>query len=130
MATRAKKEPSAPRSPVDWESLRTPVTEELLADITQRIVEAFHPRRVILFGSYAYGTPHIYSDVDLFVEMESDLSMFRRAAEVFRVAEVPFVPMDVLVFTPSELQARLDIGDHFYRDILERGRVLYSNVLA
>jgi predicted nucleotidyltransferase len=33
------------------------------------IAEEFHPDKIILFGSYAYGTPHEDSDVDLLVIM-------------------------------------------------------------
>ena len=29
----------------------------------------FHPDKIILFGSYAYGTPHADSDVDILVVM-------------------------------------------------------------
>jgi len=54
-----------PLPKTDGVELRPEVTDDLLADITRRIVEAFHPYKVILFGSYAYGTPHVYSDVDL-----------------------------------------------------------------
>jgi len=43
---------------IDWEQLRPEVTEELLAEMTRRIVEAFHPRKDI--------------DVDLLVIMDSD----------------------------------------------------------
>ena len=46
-----------------------PVTEELLRQITQRIVEEFTPEKVILFGSHAWGKPHRDSDVDLLVMM-------------------------------------------------------------
>lgn len=57
---------------------RPEVTEALLADITQRIVETCHPEKVILFGSYAYGTPHENSDIDLFVIMDpSDAAVLR-----------------------------------------------------
>ena len=56
----------------DWAALRPPVTEALLAGITQRIVEKFQPYKVVLFGSYAYGAPDLDSDVDLLVVMDSD----------------------------------------------------------
>src|SRR5262249_36248155 len=35
----------------------------------RQIAERFHPEKIILFGSYAYGTPHAESDVDLLVVM-------------------------------------------------------------
>ncbi len=36
---------------------------------SREIAERFHPKKIILFGSYAYGTPHADSDVDLLVIM-------------------------------------------------------------
>ncbi len=44
-----------------------PVTEERLQEVARRIVEAFAPERIILFGSYAWGEPTPHSDVDLLI---------------------------------------------------------------
>lgn len=110
--------------------MRPEVTEELLQGIAQRIVEAFHPVKVILFGSYAYGTPHRDSDVDLFVIMDSEDTPHDRIVKVYPVAKVPFLPMDVLVRTPEEVEARVAMGDFFVIEILEKGRVLYARDAA
>jgi predicted nucleotidyltransferase len=118
--------PAAPR----WEDLRPEVTDALLADVTRRIVEAFHPHKIILFGSYAYGTPTIDSDVDLLVVMNSDEPMTKRMTAVKQVAMVPFLAMDVLVYTPVELEKRLTIGCHFMQEVLSKGRVLYERDAA
>ncbi len=115
----------------DWADLRPPVTDALLADITRRIVERFQPYKVVLFGSYAYGEPHIYSDVDLLVVMDSDEPrMAKRMMQVSEVAEVRFLPMDVLVYTPAEIEERLAIGDFFIAEILKKGKVLYQRESA
>lgn len=45
-----------------------PVDEETLHRIVQKIVEAFHPLRIILFGSRARGDHAEDSDLDLFVK--------------------------------------------------------------
>ncbi len=116
----------ASSAPLDWERLRPAVTPELLSDITRRIVEHFHPEKVILFGSYAYGQPHLSSDVDLLVIMESDEPIFSRMGKVHDVARVPFLPMDVIVRTPQELEERLKMGDYFLAEVLAKGRVLYD----
>lgn len=117
---------SAPGGAPDWESLRPKVTESLLAVITRRIVERFDPECIILFGSYAYGTPTAYSDLDLFVIMESDEPLFPRIGRVAAAAKIPFLPMDVIVRTPAEVEQRLQMGDSFTAEILNRGRVLYE----
>ncbi|HET6387634.1 MAG TPA: nucleotidyltransferase domain-containing protein [Armatimonadota bacterium] len=109
-----------------WARLRPRVSERLLSDIVERIVRQFHPKRIILFGSYAYGKPDINSDVDLLVIMESEDPLFPRIRQVADAADVPFLPMDVIVYTPAEIKERLDKEDHFIANILKRGRVLYE----
>jgi len=124
MSRKVKEKTTSPV--IDWATLRPPVTDALLADITRRIVEKFHPYKVVLFGSYAYGEPHIYSDVDLLVVMDSDEPMAKRIMRVAEVAKVKFLPMDIIVRTPAEMEERLAMGDFFIAEILEKGRVLYQ----
>ena len=103
-----------------------PVTEDLLQEITRKIVDRFDPERVILFGSRALGSSHSDSAVDLLVIMETSSSPVQRAVEVKRVCRPRFVPMDVLVKTPEEVANRLQQGSFFLRQILEQGKVLYE----
>jgi len=103
-----------------------PVTEGLLQEITERIVDNFDPEKVILFGSRSSGTPRADSDVDLLVIMNTSGSPVQRAVEVKRACRPRFVSMDVLVKTPEEVATRLRQGSFFLRQILEQGRVLYE----
>jgi len=89
-----------------------------------RIVERFHPQRIILFGSHAYGKPHADSDVDLLVVMPAR-SMIDKAVRMELARPAPF-PMDLLVRTPDYLAHRLALGDWFMREIVERGIVLHD----
>ena len=43
------------------------VENDLLKEITQRLVAELHPEKIILFGSHAWGTPDEDSDLDLLV---------------------------------------------------------------
>lgn len=95
--------------------------------VVDRIVSSVAPEQVILFGSYAYGTPTQDSDVDLLVVMESDERPNLRATRVLgQIHEVKNFPMDILVRTPEEIQRRLEMKDQFMQEILERGLVLYE----
>jgi predicted nucleotidyltransferase len=100
--------------------------EERLEDVKKRIVEAFEPQRIILFGSYVYGKSTPNSDVDLLIVMESDERPVVRAARVSKLLRPRPFPMDIMVRTPDEIRHRLSIGDQFIREILERGKVLYE----
>ena len=104
----------------------TPVTEEILAEIVHRVVAALHPERVILFGSYAYGTPSVHSDVDLLVILETDARPVDRYLAVSRLIRPRPFPLDILVKTPDEITQALAKGDNFIREIVTQGRVLYA----
>ena len=111
----------------------SPIIELALREVTRGIVEAFKPDRVILFGSYAYGEPRADSDVDLLVVMNRlrGKSIFERDQCVSGLVRSSVfghkgIPMDVLVRSPSELAYRLKIGDPFFREVMVKGRVLYS----
>ncbi len=94
-----------------------------------RIAETFHPDKIILFGSYAYGTPNESSDVDLLVVMPFDGRERAKSMEIKRSVGVDCA-MDLLVYEPDRLQQRLDWGDSFLREITEKGCVLYDAARA
>jgi predicted nucleotidyltransferase len=104
----------------------TPVTEEILAVIVRRIVTALHPERVILFGSYAYGTASDHSDVDLLVILETNARPADRYLAVSRLIRPRPFPLDTVVKTPDEVTQALVKGDSFIREIVTQGRVLYA----
>jgi hypothetical protein len=41
----------------------------IIRRFARQVAERFQPDKIILFGSYAYGTPHADSDVDILVVM-------------------------------------------------------------
>jgi predicted nucleotidyltransferase len=90
----------------------------------RRVAERFHPQKVILFGSHAYGKPHVDSDVDLLVIMPAK-NMVNTAVRIRWEIPAPF-PMDLLVRTPEFVAQRLALGDWFRREVLEQGFVLYD----
>jgi uncharacterized protein len=103
-----------------------PVTEEVLVEIVRRIVTALHPEKIILFGSYVYGTPSSDSDVDLLVILETRARPADRYVAVSRLIRPRPFPLDILVKTPDEIAQALEKGDSFIREIVARGRVLYE----
>ena len=84
--------------------------ENVLAEMTQRLVQEFTPEQVILFGSHAWGQPDADSDVDLFVVVkESNETPYQRGVRAHRALRDLNTPMDVLVETRSELERRLTV---------------------
>ena len=101
------------------------VSKKVIKKIAQEIADHFHPRRVILFGSHAYGRPTDDSDVDLLVIMETEERNLPQALKISRAIAHPF-PMDIIVLKPREIQTRLQGGDLVLREILTKGKVLFE----
>lgn len=96
--------------------------------VCDAIAREFHPKKIVLFGSYASGKPRPDSDVDLLVIMPFEGSPFRQASLILThvVRAVGVLPMDLLVRTSEQVRERLQIGDSFMREIVERGKVMYE----
>ncbi len=90
------------------------------------IVREFAPLQVILFGSYAYGTPTEHSDVDLLVVMQVPKAETRNQASEIQERIPHRFKIDLLVRSPEELAYRISYNDWFLREITERGEVLYE----
>jgi predicted nucleotidyltransferase len=91
----------------------------------RRIAAEFKPRRIILFGSRAYGKPSRDSDVDLMVVMPYKGSALRKAGEIRSRVDAPF-PLDLLVRSSSEIRQRYRLEDWFIREVVDRGRIVYE----
>lgn len=93
--------------------------------VSDEIARRFRPERIILFGSYAYGTPTEDSDVDLLVVMPLPDKGRGRASDIRLSLDVTF-PLDLVVCDPDYLQKRIDMNDFFLREITEKGEVVYA----
>jgi len=102
------------------------MAEPPVGEIVSKIVETFHPRRIVMFGSRARGAAGPDSDLDLFVEMESDQPPRDRA----RAVDALFFPrrwsMDLVVSTPEEVQRYKDVVGTILYTIEREGKVLYE----
>jgi predicted nucleotidyltransferase len=96
--------------------------------LARQTAERFHPEKIILFGSYAYGTPTPDSDVDLLVVMP----MRHQVEQAVRIDEAVErgIPLDLLVRTPKLLEQRLRADDWFLREIMTRGKLLYEKTYS
>ncbi len=100
--------------------------ERLLQKITKEIVQYIKPEKIILFGSLVYGNPHEGSDVDLLIVKATKKPRWNRELTLAKILYPPPFPIDHIWRTPKEIERRLKAGDFFYKEILEKGRVLYE----
>lgn len=91
--------------------------------IAEEIKKRFKPKQIILFGSYAYGTPRKNSDIDLLIIMDTNISV-KEQAFLIRKEIKSSTPLDILVRTPKEVEERLKLGDFFIKKVIEEGITL------
>jgi predicted nucleotidyltransferase len=100
-------------------------TAREIKQLCAKIALEFHPEKIILFGSHAYGKPQWDSDVDLLVIMPFKGRHTRKAIEILDRLN-PATALDLLVRTPKQVEKRLAMGDFFMREIIDRGKVMYE----
>jgi uncharacterized protein len=100
------------------------VPMSVIRKFVRQVAERFHPDKIILFGSYAYGKPDVDSDVDILVVMPGRNEL-DQAARISIEIDPPF-PLDIIVRTPKNMSWRLKEGDSFLCEIMQRGKVLYE----
>jgi predicted nucleotidyltransferase len=101
------------------------ISQRTISSFARQVARQFNPEKIILFGSYAYGKPTEDSDVDILVVMPFKGSNPEKAPEIW-MATKPKFPIDIMVRKPPELKRRLQMGDFFLREIMEKGKVLYE----
>lgn len=110
-------------------NIRQSIPEAAILDVAQQIAQLFMPQKIILFGSYAYGTPQPESDVDLLVVMNTQIREVEQAVKICQKINYRF-GLDLIVYTPERLAQRLDWGDSFLREVVNRGKILYESAFA
>src|SRR6516164_6325678 len=120
----AKKPPSPFPFPPKRNYQGADIPLRVIRRYARAIAEEFDPDKIILFGSYAYGTPHADSDVDLLVVMPTR-NQLDQAFKIRYKLTAPF-PMDLIVRTPKEMKWRLEEGESFLTEVVTKGKVLYE----
>jgi predicted nucleotidyltransferase len=101
---------------------------EVIQGILEKLLVGYAPQKVVLFGSHAYGNPQPDSDIDLLIIKDTSERFLDRWITVRRILSDPerMVPLETFVLTPDEVARRLNVGDQFLAEILEKGKVLYA----
>jgi uncharacterized protein len=95
-----------------------------ICKFAREVAQRFEPDKIVLFGSYAYGTPNENSDVDILVIMPCR-NQLDQAVKISYQINPPFA-LDIIVRKPTELQWRLQEGESFSTEIMSKGKTLYE----
>jgi uncharacterized protein len=105
------------------------IEKQTINAIKDTLVRVYHPLKIYLFGSYAWGTPTEESDLDLLIIVSrSTKQSYERAVKGYNALRDMTIPKDILVFTKKEFDDRSsDITTLCYKAKHE-GKVLYAKL--
>ena len=101
-----------------------------IEDIKQKIIKQLlplNPEKIILFGSYAYGTPTDESDLDICVVEKSYANKWQEKEKIRKLLSNIKVPKDILVPLLDEYEFYKKEYGSVYKDINDKGLLLWSS---
>ena len=97
-----------------------------IEQVATKLGTAANAERVILFGSYARGNAREHSDVDYMIIAESTLPRFKRSRELYKVLRPHPFGMDIVVYTPEEIERGKRTPVSFVSSVFQEGKTLYE----
>jgi predicted nucleotidyltransferase len=97
-----------------------------LSEVVDRIVQKFHPEKIILFGSWARGEAREDSDLDLLVVLSRVDHKRKAAIEILRALNGLPISKDVIITTRQEIEERGQTIGYILRPALKEGKVIYE----
>ncbi len=101
------------------------VSSDAIVQIARSLGKTARAKKVILFGSHALGKAQSDSDVDFLVIAESNLPRHKRSRNLYASFHPYPFPMDILVYTPQEVEQQLKDPSSFVTQALAQGKELY-----
>lgn len=100
-------------------------TSKTIDNLIERIVNAVHPLRIILFGSAARGAMGPNSDIDVMVVVPDGTHRSNTVRYLYKQIFGFGFPVDILVVTPGVLEQHKDNIGLIYRSVLAEGKEVY-----
>jgi predicted nucleotidyltransferase len=98
----------------------------VLAQLVDRLVRAYEPERIYLFGSKARGDLGPDSDFDLLVVVADDAPPERQASRLaYETLRGTGTAADVLVWTRTDFESRLRLAASLPATVAREGKLLH-----
>ena len=104
------------------------VTQQKIIDVVGKLAKEYHPKQIVLFGSFAYGQPSENSDLDLLIIKDTAAPPQERTLEAYRLLRGMQVPADLLVYTSEEFNKYKHIPHTIENEIFRKGKTVYMEL--
>jgi len=102
------------------------INESSIKKINDIIIKNYSPDKIIIFGSYAHGTPTENSDLDILIIKDTRLPRIKRTNDLRKHFRGLKIPLDILVYTHKEINKYKNVKTSFIYDVIKNGRIVYE----
>jgi len=103
------------------------VSQTTIDEAIRRLVKAYNPLQIYLYGDYVWGTPNEESTVDILIIVESSNErIIKRGYTAFEALLGLEIPKNVIVFTKEEFDTYTQDSNSSTYEIKNRGKIIYA----
>ncbi|MBI3533930.1 MAG: nucleotidyltransferase domain-containing protein [Deltaproteobacteria bacterium] len=102
------------------------ISQDVIYEVKERLIQAAKPKKIILFGSYASGNPNFDSDLDIMVVEQSVSNKFQEMIHLRRALRGLKIPVDIVVIAMHEYEKRSTVPGTIYYWAKKDGKILYE----
>lgn len=97
------------------------ISKSEIEEVLKIIEETEKPDQIIIFGSYSNESANEDSDLDLLIIKNSDIPPHKRCRELRKKLRGIKIPLDLIMYTPSEIEEWKETKGAFITKILANG---------
>lgn len=103
------------------------ISQETIQEAIRRLVKAYNPLEIYIYGKYAWGNPDEDDDLNLLIIVEtSNKKVYQRGDLAFDALLSLEIPKNVTVFTKGEFDAFCKDVTSLSSEIKNRGKKVYA----
>ena len=103
------------------------ISQETIQEAVKRLVKAYDPLTIYLYGSYAWGTPSEDDDLNLLLIIESsDVKVYKRGDKAFDTLLGLKIPTNIVVFTKQEFDTFSKDITSLTHEVKSKGKIVYA----
>ena len=103
------------------------ISQETIQEAIQRLVKAYKPLKIYMYGKYAWGTPDDDDDLNLLVIIESsNEKVYKRGDRAFDTLLSLEIPKNIVIFTKQEFDTFCQDKTSLAYEIKSKGKMVYA----
>ena len=103
------------------------ISENKINEAIKRLIKAYNPLKIYLFGSYAWGKPSEDSDLDFLIVINDSQEFRPKRAMKGHMALIGLeIPKDIVVYTKKEFESKIEDPLTFSHKIKAEGKLVYE----